>query len=510
MVTRLNLWLSVLAVLVALSTVQLLQLTVGGDSSNGGPSSPTYARWRQGWPLFRPSSVGNMIGVGPTSGNGLVESSANDNDDRDGGYQSDDDGIDSPVEGMSKAECTRLRQVSNQVQPEFAYNKQFNPIVFIPGDGGSQLEAKLNKTTRVHYICSLVSDWFDLWLNIHLLAPYAFDCLCDNLRLQYNATSHATYNSEGVEIRAPNFGSVDSVAYLDILRIPQTDYFERIIATLEKSHNLQRNIDMRAAPFDFRKAPNELADFFANLSSLIEEQYVNSGYKPVTLICHSMGCLNSLYLLNRKPDNWKEMHVKRLITLGSPWDGSFKAINAMMFGDNLGIPLLNQEKLQALQSTFPSLMYLFPKVSKSFPADRVLVQAPDMNYTLKNLDLLFDRTKLLDQRDMWHDTKDIAFNLTAPGVEVWCLYGNETATPTKIVYDKDFESGKYHIELGDGDGTVNLDSLEACQHFREQQKQPVHVVAFQGLDHIQILRSNVPAEFISSHILVQDLDHPHL
>lgn len=395
-------------------------------------------------------------------------------------------------------------QVRSVWMTEKHVNPHYNPIVFVPGDGGSQLQARLNKTYRPRYLCDEVSDWYDIWLNIHLLVPLAFDCFSDNMRLHYNMTTRRTQNSPGVEIRPTNFGSLDSVDYLDILRVPQTDYFDEIIATLEKMNGFTRNVDMVGAGFDFRKAPNELDQFFANLTRLIEEHFVRNNYKPVTLICHSMGCLNSVYLLNRMSENWKSVFIRRLVTLGAPWSGSFKAISAMLYGDNLGIPLLNSYKLQALQSTFPSLMYLFPR-PPAFEKTRLLVQTPDENYTLNNLDELFVKAKLLDQREMWHDTRDIGANLKAPDVELWCLYGSGVLTPSKVIYHGPFESNKYEEIESDGDGTVNLESLRACELFRSQQKKPVYLRQFAATDHMSILRGSEVANFISQHILKEDL-----
>jgi lysophospholipase-3 len=379
-----------------------------------------------------------------------------------------------------------------------------NPIVFIPGDGGSQLEARLNKTTVPHYICSKVSDWFDLWLNIHLLTPGVIDCLFDNFMLHYDNKTRTTRNTEGVEIRPTNFGSLDSVDYLDISHWYATDYFHNIIATLEKRNGYVANVDMVGAAYDFRKAPNELADHFVALKSLIEEHYVRNNYRPVTLICHSMGCLNSLYLLNRQTENWKEVYVRRLISLAAPWSGSFKAISAMLYGDNLGIPLLNKSKLQRLQSTFPSLMYLFPK-EPAFERDRVLIESPTRNYTLENLDQLFVDMDLLDQREMWHDTRAITKNLTAPNVELWCLYGSGAQTPSKVIYKDQLKKNNYKEIQGEGDGTVNLESLRACEFFGAQQEKPVYTHMFESADHITILRGSEAADFISTQILGEDL-----
>ena len=59
----------------------------------------------------------------------------------------------------------------------------------VPGDGGSRIEAKLNKTWVPHYFCYKKSDWFELWLNVHYLAPEAIDCWADNMRLRYDSSS---------------------------------------------------------------------------------------------------------------------------------------------------------------------------------------------------------------------------------------------------------------------------------------------------------------------------------
>lgn len=52
-----------------------------------------------------------------------------------------------------------------------------NPIILIPGDGGSRIQAKLDRQKAAHVYCERkTNDWFDLWLNLSLLVPFALDC----------------------------------------------------------------------------------------------------------------------------------------------------------------------------------------------------------------------------------------------------------------------------------------------------------------------------------------------
>lgn len=136
-----------------------------------------------------------------------------------------------------------------------------NPVILIPGDGGAQLEAKLNKTQAVHYICDkTTTSYFNIWLNLELLAPFIIDCWIDNVRLIYNNVTRKTYNSPGVDIRVPGFGGSETVEWLDPSHASSGAYFKDV-GNLLVSLGYVRNHSLRGAPYDFRRAPSTFPYF---------------------------------------------------------------------------------------------------------------------------------------------------------------------------------------------------------------------------------------------------------
>ncbi|XP_066153500.1 lysosomal phospholipase A and acyltransferase-like isoform X2 [Euwallacea fornicatus] len=104
-----------------------------------------------------------------------------------------------------------------------------HPVVFIPGDGGNQLEAKLNKTNVVHYICEKTSNgYFNIWLNMELLVPLVIDCWIDNIRLNYDNVTRTTAEPPGVDIRVPGFGNSETVEWIDPSHAATGAYFKDI------------------------------------------------------------------------------------------------------------------------------------------------------------------------------------------------------------------------------------------------------------------------------------------
>ncbi|XP_034061756.1 phospholipase A2 group XV [Gymnodraco acuticeps] len=367
------------------------------------------------------------------------------------------------------------------------------PVVLIPGDLGNQLEAKLDKPSVVHYICYKKTDFFTLWLNLELLIPVAIDCWIDNIRLIYNSTTHSSSSPPGVEIRVPGFGQTYSLEYLDPSKRSVGIYFFTIVQAMVE-WGYTRDDDVRGAPYDWRKAPNENKEYFLALQKMIEEMAEKAG-GPVVLIAHSMGNMYTLYFLNQQPQAWKDRYIKAFISLGSPWAGVAKTLRVLISGDNNHIPVISPLKIRSQQRSAVSTSWLLP-YAHSWAKDQVLVQTPTTNYTVLDYQRLY---KDIDFEDGWmmrQDTEPLVADFRPPGVAVHCLYGSGIPTQASFQYTDKFPDVEPTVVMSDGDGTVNLQSATQCGRWVGGQKQPVMLKELDGNEHVDMLLNFTTVAYI--------------
>ncbi|CDQ73594.1 group XV phospholipase A2 [Oncorhynchus mykiss] len=379
--------------------------------------------------------------------------------------------------------------------PGNACRSEKPPVVLIPGDLGNQLEAKLDKPSVVHYICYKKTDaYFTLWLNLELMVPVAIDCWIDNIRLIYNRTTRQTEAPPGVDVRVPGFGQTFPLEYLDPSKGDVGVYFFNIVQALVE-WGYTRDDDVRGAPYDWRKAPNENKAYFLRLQHMIEEMAVKAR-GPVVLIAHSMGNMYTLYFLNHQPQAWKDRYIKAFVSLGAPWAGVAKTLRVVASGDNNRIPVISSLEIRSQQRSAVSTTWLFP-YAHSWPADKVLIQTPTTNYTVKDYQRFFKDIDFEDGWEMRQDTEPLVSALEPPGVAIHCLYGSGVATAEGFLYTI-FPDTDPTLILGDGDGTVNLLSATQCKRWIGHQTQPVHMFELEGNEHVAMLRNFTTVTYIKT------------
>ncbi|KAL3860806.1 hypothetical protein ACJMK2_010873 [Sinanodonta woodiana] len=375
------------------------------------------------------------------------------------------------------------------------------PVILIPGDGGSELEAKLDKPSAPHSFCLLkTQNFFTLWLSLEELTPWVIDCFVDNMRLVYNNKTHKTSNSPGVDIRVPGFGDTDTVEWLDPSRFSVTSYFSQIVTAMV-SWGYTRGKSVRGAPYDFRKAPNELDDFFQALSDLIEDTYRHNNNTKIVIIGHSMGNPITLYFLNQKSQPWKDKFIRSHISLAGVWGGAVKTLRLMASGDNLGVPIVKPINVRREQRSMPSTAWLMPS-DAFWSSSETLVSSPMRNYTVNDYSDFFTDIDFKDGYLMRKDTENLIHPLKAPGVELHCLHGNQVNTPGRLIYtNTTWHDSEPDVIPDDGDGTVNIRSLKGCLTFQGKQVQPVHYQIFPKAEHMEILQNEDVIAYIKGVLL---------
>ncbi|OQV19903.1 Group XV phospholipase A2 [Hypsibius exemplaris] len=397
---------------------------------------------------------------------------------------------------ITSGSCVVIRNPAFRIEWQEALglktSLRLSPVIMLPGDGGSQLQARLNKPSVPHYFCvQKTADWFDLWLNVELLLPYVIDCWVDNMRMVYNNETGKTENAPGVEVQVSGFGNSNSVEYLDASHLSISKYFLDI-ANLLVSHGYKRDVSLRGAPYDFRRTPNELPEYFTDLKKLIEDTYEMNNQTAVTFVAHSMGNLFGLYFLQQQTTEWKGKYMQGFIALGAPWAGAAKAIKAFATGDNLDVALISAFRVRAEQRTNPSLTFIMPNAeSKVWTHKRIFVSTPAKNYSLANMEEFFVDLGYPEGWEMYQRTANI-LNLKPPGVPMYCMYGVGVNTPETMVYGPGkFPDKNPNVVFGDGDGTVNRESLEYCDNWNDPEDNDPMTSAtlfpFQGVTHMTVL-----------------------
>ncbi|XP_055934698.1 phospholipase A2 group XV-like [Argiope bruennichi] len=386
-----------------------------------------------------------------------------------------------------------------------------SPVILVPGDGGSQLEAKLNKTAKLHMYCDKTTDdYFNLWLNPNLLIPAIINCWVDNMRLVYNNVTRTTSNSPGVHVRVPGFGNTTHIEWLDpssflppfIQRLIMSSYYVDIVNGLVDI-GYKRNVDIRGAPYDYRKAPNEMGQYYDGVKKMVEETYERSNQTKVTFVCHSMGCPITNYLFNQQSQAWKDKYIKGLISLSGAYGGAVKAMKTIASGENLGILIVKQSTIKIEQMSSSSLTYMLPSRHLWGP-DEVLAFTKTKNYTVANYEEFFRDIDHPTGYEMYKDTFPYADeSIKPPRVEVICIYGFGLPTTEMMDYrkDKSLPNSPTLVKRNFGDGTVNERSLKVCSNWEGKQKQKVTTKTFKKMEHLDML-SKKPIINIIKHYVV--------
>lgn len=375
--------------------------------------------------------------------------------------------------------------------------QKLSPVIFVPGDGGNQLDAQLNKTSSSHLYCVKHAEWFNIWLNLEQLVPLVIGCWIENVKLQYDNITRTTHNTPGVKIRIPGWGDSEVVEWIDPTKAKSGSYFN-VIGDQLVAMGYERKRNVFGAPYDFRKAPNENGEWFVNLKHLVEYAYDMNDKTPITFITHSMGSPMTLIFLQSQTQSWKSKYVARVVSLAGAWAGSAKAVKVYAIGDDLDSFALSGKVMREQQISTPSTAFLLPS-PLFWKSSEALVETPSRKYSVSQLQDFFNDIDFPEGWEMRKDNIHYSLNFAPPDVELHCLYGSQVPTVEKLVYKKDNLIDETPTLIkGDGDGTVNARSLRACMYWRDYQSPNISMLELPKADHMSILADKRVLDYIRS------------
>jgi len=162
-------------------------------------------------------------------------------------------------------------------------------------------------------------------------------------------------------------------------------------------------------------------------------------------------------------------------------------------GYNWEIDALDRIAIRDHQRNIESTVLLLPTSTGGFwSSSDVILTTPLRNYTVDDYPDLFDDISYPDGRQKLEAIETEEYNFTDGelGVAIYCFYSNGVPTPQRLIYDSmsTFPDGEPVLEMGDGDGTVNVRSLEACRRWRDVQRHhQVNVKHYSGIGHRDLL-----------------------
>ena len=211
-----------------------------------------------------------------------------------------------------------------------------------------------------------------------------------------------------------------------------------------------------------------------------------------------MGAPTTLYFLTKIVDQtWKDKYLRDYITVSGVWHGAGKSVKALASGDNEGIWIVPQSQGRDGQRSYPSTSWLLPYPSDTWTREDILVVTPQKNYSAWDYKELFTDMKFSRGYEMFTEIMNLTGALPPPNVTLHCLYGMKLDTPLQFIYKEgQFPDTQPEVITGDGDGTVNIHSLQACSRWKGKQSYDVSLQGFAGVEHVHTIKNDDIIQYI--------------
>jgi hypothetical protein len=315
------------------------------------------------------------------------------------------------------------------------------PIVLVPGIAGTILQKP---------------DGTEAWPNINEMLVSPSDSYLDALALNAAGNAPALPGANGVQGSTLYAASILKTATLTLggLALFSADFYGNFINTFTNAGYVEGG-DLFPSPYDWRI---DIDNSVASLAAVITRARAVSPTGKIDIIAHSMGgLLVKKYLTGLSSASF----LDKVILAGVPELGAPYALKMLEYGDNLGIPIADQNEMKKIAQNMPAIYELLPSEKyTSVVGDYVqdfrngldvpLDYAATAQFLTTNAINPVDRRNpaLIALGDVFHRDIDAA-PVAAPNV--YTIVG--CGKPTIAGYDI-YDSGVVDLERDSGDGTV--------------------------------------------------------
>ena len=178
--------------------------------------------------------------------------------------------------------------------------------------------------------------------------------------------------------------------------------------------------------------------------------------------------------------------------LGGPWKGAATVVHLVASGDNQGIITVGNINVRFEERTLAASHFLLPPPSPdTWSQDEYFIITKQGNYSAYNYKDFYSSLNFSVGYDMYQTVSKILTDLPPPRVPTYCLYGYGVSTPYQFIYTDGYPNFFDSVKFSDGDSTVHIKSLRACQKWKSQQTQPLYFKEYEGYVHITF-QNNIP------------------
>ncbi|EDR29769.1 1-O-acylceramide synthase precursor, putative [Entamoeba dispar SAW760] len=374
----------------------------------------------------------------------------------------------------------RLLIISFFIIESYAFFQR-KPIILIPGIMSTILEGDgtvlSNQKVIFPKYCSRVLNKETLWLSTKSFIPYVNACSFGYLVPGWNSSNKQQTDLDGIRIIIPQWGSTYSIRSI----VPTwplkyfSNAFDSLIKRLE-SLGYQDQVDLLAASYDWRyfrfDEYKHIDNWYEKTKNLILNTFKINNNSKVVIVSHSMGGLMSYKLFDYLGKDFCNAYIDQWISMSTPFLGSVRTFSAVFPGDNMGIPI-NTKYTRDLSRTVETIPFLFPNGGNERWGNEPIMRIG--NQTIFTINNITESFKTLDsdfqEKSMYvyqHGINELylKYNYTIPhNVKTHCIITSGIPTIKTVNMETANYDGNFSFEYGDGDGTINIQSLLYAKHF---------------------------------------------